>query len=897
MKNVEVYIDPNSSPITKRVDLRYERLELFEEDSIQITSSIQNIKDIGSIFTDFSQTFSVPAQSKKNNLIFSRWYNLLIETSFDPRIKKAAIIKIDGADWRYGWIRLTSAKIKDGAAESYELVFLGNTVSFKDILGGDKLESLNLSDYNHGYNQSVVEDGLREGLWMTSSQSTETADVVYPLISYNKFLMYDSSGLNESPDEETNLFTDGSTTEQGIGFTQLKPAIKVRNIFDAIESRYSSENEFSVGQLDFVFPQSTLFNKYLDEAYLVLNRDKGNLGGDEDGSTIVLDRIDFDNGQGNFVTNYPILLEAYNEGTENTYWEVTYTVTPEILSSSYNLTIKDTEDSNVTIIKSSVAGVNTIKLTCDASAGSTKLYNPYLTVSTEETDQEDFEVEIEVLKLTYYAEGSNEGTQLLSRYAETLSGLALESDIITSQQIPDMTIFDFLESTFKMFNLTAYIEVSGLTSTLVVQPLDDYYKDPSANTYDITEYVDDDSYTIAAPKPYNEINFKYTDPKTFAINKQNTTYGTEFGDLTYQSNVFSGGKLDIKSKFERMLFTRINDKNDGALTTLQTGWVVSDDENPIKTNPMIIFNVNQSLEGFSLGFQGRQGSLSTYNRPSNVSTVTNEEAITLNFNAELDEFSTDGINENSLYRLFWEEYITSIYAYSTKYFKGSSYLPQHILQQNKLNDIFLIDGVKFRINEITTNLLTGKSDLELVTLFDTNILNVEIPDDFDPPIFPSGADITLISSQNTNLNISWTAATDARSSVKYNVYVDGVLDVAGISATTHNIQGLQPSVSYTVVVRALDDALNYTEISKVLTTVDVSPPVMIGSLSFSETTNLSTKISWQQASDNVGVSYYTIYRSENNSDFTQVRSNITDLYYNDYMLRRVFCLLLQSYCY
>ena len=137
MKNVEVYIDPNSSPITKRELLRYERLALFEEDSIQITSSIQNIKDIGSIFTDFSQTFSVPAQSKKNNLIFSRWYNLLIETSFDPRIKKAAIIKIDGADWRYGWIRLTSAKIKDGIAESYELVFLGNTVSFKDIIGDD----------------------------------------------------------------------------------------------------------------------------------------------------------------------------------------------------------------------------------------------------------------------------------------------------------------------------------------------------------------------------------------------------------------------------------------------------------------------------------------------------------------------------------------------------------------------------------------------------------------------------------------------------------------------------------------------------------------------------------------------------------------------------------------
>ena len=72
MKNIEVYIDPNSTPLTKREDIRYQRLELFEEDSIQVTSSIQNIKDIGSIFTDFSQTFSVPAKSKVNNKIFAK---------------------------------------------------------------------------------------------------------------------------------------------------------------------------------------------------------------------------------------------------------------------------------------------------------------------------------------------------------------------------------------------------------------------------------------------------------------------------------------------------------------------------------------------------------------------------------------------------------------------------------------------------------------------------------------------------------------------------------------------------------------------------------------------------------------------------------------------------------
>ena len=46
-----------------------QRLDLFDDEDIVITSSIQNSKDISKIFTDFSQSFTVPA-SKSNNKIF-----------------------------------------------------------------------------------------------------------------------------------------------------------------------------------------------------------------------------------------------------------------------------------------------------------------------------------------------------------------------------------------------------------------------------------------------------------------------------------------------------------------------------------------------------------------------------------------------------------------------------------------------------------------------------------------------------------------------------------------------------------------------------------------------------------------------------------------------------------
>ena len=53
------------------------QVELFKDESITLTQSIQDIKDISKIFTDFSRTFSVPA-SKNNNKIFKHFHRFNI---------------------------------------------------------------------------------------------------------------------------------------------------------------------------------------------------------------------------------------------------------------------------------------------------------------------------------------------------------------------------------------------------------------------------------------------------------------------------------------------------------------------------------------------------------------------------------------------------------------------------------------------------------------------------------------------------------------------------------------------------------------------------------------------------------------------------------------------------
>ena len=71
----------------------YDRVDLYSDETIELTSKIQDLRDIGKIFTDFTQSFNVPA-SDTNNKIFRHFYNFNITGgAFDSRKKREAIIQ------------------------------------------------------------------------------------------------------------------------------------------------------------------------------------------------------------------------------------------------------------------------------------------------------------------------------------------------------------------------------------------------------------------------------------------------------------------------------------------------------------------------------------------------------------------------------------------------------------------------------------------------------------------------------------------------------------------------------------------------------------------------------------------------------------------------------------
>ena len=212
MRQVQVYIEGN-------------KLDLFQDEQINVTSKQQDINDISKVFSDYSQSFSVPS-TPNNDTIFSYFYNSDfgdiedVATQFDVNIRKDAFIEIDYTTFRRGKIQLEKAEVKDNQAYSYQVTFYGEVTSLKDKFGDEKLKDLTyLSSYGHAFTGAEVQNRITNG-------STNYV-MRYPLI-FDRVVTYGDGA-------STDISATGSDS---VAYNELFPAIKVSGIFSAIEIKY-----------------------------------------------------------------------------------------------------------------------------------------------------------------------------------------------------------------------------------------------------------------------------------------------------------------------------------------------------------------------------------------------------------------------------------------------------------------------------------------------------------------------------------------------------------------------------------------------------------------------------------------------------------------------------------
>jgi hypothetical protein len=672
-----------------------QRVEMFNDEGVSITSSIQNVRDIGKVFSDYSQSFSVPA-SRQNNKIFKHYYNPDINDGFDARVKADAVIEINHQPFKNGKIRLDEVEMKDNKAYAYKLTFFGGLVSLKDLLGEDQLEDLTwLANFNTNYNYLNVRTYLQDGRNIAVGATTYPDAIITPLISAEQRWYYStSSGAG-------NLYVGIGSA--GAEYTNMKYAIRLYCIIKAIEQRYTTANGYAsniVFSDDFF---STSENDFYN-LYMWLHREKG--------------KIDLSAPRQTYIATLPISPWQGTSWTYNSFeiYDIDsfraskYNMQLDINVSSSSVTFDVFIEQNGSVIQSFLNKTGSFSYPLDSvDLTSNGIYR----IRIQHTAGFDVSASSNIFMTRYDASGTQTNTFTFT------ANQTLITDIVYDipSNIPKMKVIDFLTGLFKMFNLTAYDN----GSQIVVKPLDNFYA--AGDTIDITKYVDSSSSTIMPSALYNEMAFKYVDTKSLFAQQHLEAFNYEWGEENYNiENKYDGDKYELVVPFAHHKYERLYEVNTGASTVVQWGWSVdklNDDGTgqPYVGAPLVFYAYQQTGTNIRVTDGTTPVTIAVYYIPSNSLNLANDD-ININFKAELNEY-TNTVFTQTLFNNYYSDYISDVFNFRRRIIRVTAHLPLSLLSGSKaikLEDEIILNQRAYRINQVTYNIGEGKADFELINI-------------------------------------------------------------------------------------------------------------------------------------------------------------------------------------
>ena len=698
MQNIELYIQGV-------------RVTLFKDESVTVTDTIKNARDVQKVFTEFSRTFSLPAD-KENNKIFKHYYNYNIVNGFDARIRIAAKIELNSLPWRQGFIKLEGVDLVDNSPNRYRVTFFGNTLSLKNLIGDDQLTDLTwLNNFNtkqNGdqiiYNELDIEEYLTTELNKTVGGVLYSKPIQVPLVTHTQRLYYNASQDIEDSGNLHYNSANGNPENHGVKWNELKYSITLDTIIQAIQ-RPITEGGYGLTFSNDFFNNTN--NPAFNNLSLWLHRIKGQAtnGGQEFNTSEQVSG--WANASGTLTNmNNSVFGIIGGGGTGSRLLDLE---TQSAETYSYEIFVINSNYPNPPLpIQSIYQSGNVTGFQTHLLPSSQFLFSQYTVVITS-TKQILFDI-------VRWRDTNPFGINYtLSNFIKTI-----EFGLVITQQLPKMGVLNFLTEIFKMFNLVAYLE----DDIVVVKTLDEFYN--AGVSYDITKYIDVSKSQSNVALPFRKINFGYKGLGTFLAKQHDQLFNEEWAKIEYnQSSTsieFSGEIYDYSTSFEHFKFERIIDiTNPNPPTDILWGWCVDDNKASFIGQPIIFYNHKKTadisfvdevdIDNKAISKKLITTYISPCNSNMNVAVFANQPSI--NFDAELDEW-TGLVNPNTLFQDFHSNYIADIFKESNRLTKVTAYLPMRILLNYNVSDRFIINAQQYKINSITTNFKNGKSEMELL---------------------------------------------------------------------------------------------------------------------------------------------------------------------------------------
>ncbi len=663
-RRIQIWIEP----IQDSGD--YEQIELFNDEQVVVNSSVQNISDISKVFTDFSQSFSVPA-STINNAIFQHFYQSDVDANVDHNVRRKAYIEIDLTPFRRGKISLEKANLKDGQPESYQITFYGDIRTLKDAFGEDKLTNLDLSSLEFAYSGAEILDRITD--------LTTDYDVRYPLIANTRLWTYHHGS------------EDVTDTAHAIQYNELFPAVKVVKLLAAIESTYGltfygtflADPKFTNV---FLMGKNTNQFEFITEAVNVDLISKTNLNYTDWSNVSTQNAEDFVDLATNSINVQDFNINVYEHliqiqinsisvaGTlyidvfqDGNYYQTFQTAIPN----AFNLTIQNT------------SGLNTnftfkLRATNDMNVGCTIFYQPF----------------------AFY---NGNVTYSLATIQTNTTGIL--GNLSISNYMPDMKVADFFSGILKEFNATC---VGVAENEFEILPLDEWYA--KGAIVDVTEFTDLESIDIERIKLYKKIAFKYQESESFVNKNYFKITNQNYGNVEYQY-AYDGDEYIIESPFENLLFTRSED-NMGDYAIL--GYFLNESYNAYTPKPTLLYLYGESdVLAHDIKFYNGSGhdNISSYALFGQDFTYQNTK-YSLNFGADNSIIHNETI-QNGLFATYYFPYLTNLFNLKNRLVYVKTNLPVSLLTGLKLNDRLIIRDKRYIINEMKSNLTTGDVEFSL----------------------------------------------------------------------------------------------------------------------------------------------------------------------------------------
>ena len=671
-----------------RVFIEGQQLDLFNDENIEVNSSVQNIADISKTSTDFSQAFTIPA-TPRNNAIFQHFYQSDVDGTYNYQERKDGYIEIDMTTFRSGRIQLEKSNIKNGQVENYTITFYGQLTSLKDLFGEDKLSDLDYSTVDQAITLPILKLFI-EGTFAFT-------DIAYPLISSGEFWQYNLQVANgTTPAWFSPSFTSKIDTVLGaINIDELFPALRLSRIMELIELHYGitfSSNFFATDN----FRNAYLWYKNRDR-FEVMSTPQTLGFATFLGQTIAPPAFPNNLPMVSFVDtiNETILIQA----TTNAANGGGHAVKLELISPPTLIPYFVDVYSNGNLVQSIQGDGTGALFNIVHQPDVLGLNNTYsFQIRAQGTINLDFNI-------YYFYEYTFGSSTFPFAYWQSSSIVAIPTTSL-QRNAPDLKISDFFSGLLKEFNLT--VTGTNTPNEFLVETLNYWYA--SGNVFDITNFTESTSIDVERVKLYKKISFRYQQSESITNKFYLQTGLKEYGN-TEQSYPYDGGELNIDVPFENLMFSKYTGTN------LQVGFSINSALAPyipkpcilylgqtvVATNPIYI----KDLTGFAIC-----NSVQIFGQDTNVGGID----YSLNFSTETSTYLGVPIQQ-SLFATYYFDYLANLFDPKNRLTNVKAVLPISILTSLKLNDRLIIGNKRYIINDFKTKLTTGETTFNLLNDF------------------------------------------------------------------------------------------------------------------------------------------------------------------------------------